>query len=234
MGENILEQVLRQLRQENFAADVAYPGKKYPAIQDAVAAVHIWKVDTAQKTVTVRVCILCPVKMGGSACELQALRATAVLQRMGAACIQDACDYDGLTGVYSTNILAAFYVDTGAENCMLGAGFQIYIDDIPVPYVQSFTGESVTQWEAQYAIGQGEPTGTVAGSGMWKLMLEEQIPAGSEETARSADEFRLLVEKSDGTREIYRNCHWTSVKRKYTSAGLYRLRTGFALGMEED
>ena len=35
MGYSILELVLRRLREEGFAADVAFPGQKYPQIRDA-------------------------------------------------------------------------------------------------------------------------------------------------------------------------------------------------------
>jgi len=33
--------VLRLLRQENFTADIAYPGQKYPVLTEPVAAVHL-------------------------------------------------------------------------------------------------------------------------------------------------------------------------------------------------
>ena len=41
MGISILEQVLYRLRNEEFLADVAYPGQKFPQITKTVAAVHI-------------------------------------------------------------------------------------------------------------------------------------------------------------------------------------------------
>ena len=42
MGMSILDLVLMKLKQYGFTADVAFPGQKYPAISDTVAAV-IWK-----------------------------------------------------------------------------------------------------------------------------------------------------------------------------------------------
>ena len=68
MGISILELVLRRLREENFIADVAFPGQKYPMIKEPVAAVHIEKVDRANLTVTVEVTILCPAETGGTRC----------------------------------------------------------------------------------------------------------------------------------------------------------------------
>jgi hypothetical protein len=53
LGISILELVLRLLRQENFTADIAYPGQKYPVLTEPVAAVHLEKVDRANLTVTV-------------------------------------------------------------------------------------------------------------------------------------------------------------------------------------
>lgn len=80
MGISILELVVQRLREEGFQADIAYPGQKFPRITGPVAAVHIEKVDRANLTVTVEVNILCPAAMGGTACELEALRVTEVLR----------------------------------------------------------------------------------------------------------------------------------------------------------
>ena len=99
MGISILELVLRRLREENFQADVAYPGQKYPLITQPVAAVHIEKVDRANLTVTVEVNIICPAALGGTTCETEALRATEVLRWAGAVCVQNGCVFDGVSRV---------------------------------------------------------------------------------------------------------------------------------------
>ena len=52
MGISILELVLRELRQSQFTADIAYPGQKYPVLKEPVAAVHLQKVDRANLSVT--------------------------------------------------------------------------------------------------------------------------------------------------------------------------------------
>ena len=75
MGYSILELVLRRLRQAGFRADVAYPGQKYPQIGETVATAHIEKVDRANLTVTMEVSIISPAAAGGTACEVEALRA---------------------------------------------------------------------------------------------------------------------------------------------------------------
>ena len=108
MGYSILELVLRALRQENFNADIAYPGQKYPQITESVLAVHISKVDRANLTVTIEVNVICPAALGGTACEMVALRATEVLRWEGAVCVQNGCTYDGVGQVYVVPILATF------------------------------------------------------------------------------------------------------------------------------
>lgn len=233
MGISILELVLRRLREENFKADVAYPGQKYPPIRETVAAVHIQKVDRANMTVTVEVSIICPAGMGGTVCETEALRATEVLRWAGATCIQNGCDYDGMAQAYCVSVLATFTCVTEADDCTMGPGFSVYINDTHIPYAVSFTGEKTVDWEARYAIGEDAAIGTAAGEISWKVTLEELIPAGSGEIAQSSDQFKLRIDKSTGSAETYYGCCWTSVKRSFTQAGLRRVRTGIAMLMEE-
>ena len=96
MGYSILELVLRRLRQAGFRADVAFPGQQFPQIQDTVATVHIEKVDRANLTVTMGVSVISPASVGGTACEVEALRATEILRWEGAVCVQNGCTYDGV------------------------------------------------------------------------------------------------------------------------------------------
>ena len=123
MGISILELVLRRLREANFTADIAYPGQKYPKVDKTVAAVHIQKVDRANMTVTVEVNIICPASMGGTTCELEALRATEILRWSRAVCVQNGCTYDGVAQVYVVAVLATFTCVTEADKCSLGPGF---------------------------------------------------------------------------------------------------------------
>ena len=123
MGYSILELVLRRLREDGFTADIAYPGQKFPLISDTVAAVHIEKVDRANLEVTVEINIICPASMGGTACEVQALRATEVLRWAGAVCVQNGCTYDGVAQVYVVSVLATFTGVTEADDCTVWPGF---------------------------------------------------------------------------------------------------------------
>lgn len=232
MGVSILELVLAVLREEGFAADAAYPGQKFPAITGPVAAVHIEKVDRAGMTVTVEVNILCPASMGGSQCELEALRATEVLRWTGAVCVQNGCSYDGVAQLYRVAVLATFTAVTEADRYRLGPGFYVYLNDLRNPYVTGFTAVLDTGVKAEYAIGQANPAGLSRNEGLWMLQLEELVPAGSEEDAEPAADFELKV-VTDAKTELYESCNWTEIRREYTRNGLRRVRKGFALDRRE-
>ena len=233
MGISILELVLQELRNAEFRADVAFPGQKYPPITETVAAVHIQKVDRAGLTVTVEVNILCPAAMGGTACEVEALRATEVLRWAGAECIQNGCQYDGMAQVYCVDILATFTCITEAEDCAMGPGFSVYLNDLEVPYVVVFTAEEKVERELMYEIGENAPVGITDGKRVWAITLEELIPAGSVQLTQLTDCFKVRVEKSNGHIEIYYDCYWNSESRSCSREGLRRVRKGTAMWMGE-
>lgn len=233
MGYSILELVLRRLREENFTADVAYPGQKFPRITGPVAAVHIEKVDRASLTVTVEVNIICPAAMGGTACEMEALRATEILRWSGAVCIQNGCTYDGVSQVYVAAVLATFTGITEADSCSIGPGFSVYVNEILQPYALAVSEEEVPGTQAEYVMGQSAPAGISQGSCLWYLQLEELIPAGSPETAEPAGAFQLKID-TERKAETYYHCRWTSVKREFTKDGLRRIRKGISMLREEE
>lgn len=228
MGYSILELVLRLLRQANFTADVAFPGQMFPQITETVAAVHIEKVDRANLTVTIEINILCPASMGGTACEVEALRATEILRWGGAVCVQNGCSYDGVAQVYAVPILATFTGVTEAENCTIWPGFYCYVGNQFHHFVVSFTAEQTNGARAEYEMGEADPVGISLGSGLWELELEEQIPAGSPEMEEPEGEFSLEIITEDRV-ETYSGCRWYSVRRQFTKQGLRRIRKGYAL-----
>ena len=233
MGISILELVLRRLREENFQADVAYPGQKYPLITQPVAAVHIEKVDRANLTVTVEVNIICPGSLGGTTCEVEALRATEILRWSGAVCVQNGCTYDGVSQVYVVAIDATFTGITEADSCEIWPGFYAYVNGILQPYAIAFSEEEVPGHQAEYVMGESAPAGTSQGSYLWNIQLEELIPAGSPETVEPADAFKLTIE-TDVKTETYYHCRWTSVKREFSKQGLRRIRKGISMLREEE
>lgn len=232
MGYSILELVLRALRQENFNADIAYPGQKYPQITESVLAVHISKVDRANLTVTIEVNVICPAALGGTACEMVALRATEVLRWEGAVCVQNGCTYDGVGQVYVVPILATFTGVTEPDSCDIGPGFSVYINNIYQPYALAVSEEEEPGYQAEFEMGEAAPMGVSQGSYLWHIQLEELIPAGSPETDEPPGAFQLKI-VTDQKTEIYYSCRWNKIRREFTQKGLRRIRSGIAMLREE-
>lgn len=232
MGHSILELVLRRLREDGFAANIAFPGQKFPQISDTVAAVHIEKVDRANLEVTVEVSIICPASMGGTVCEMQALRATEVLRWAGAVCVQNGCTYDGIAQVYVVSVLATFTGVTEADDCTVWPGFYCYVDNQLHRFAIGFLAVQETGAVAEYEIGEAVPVATSMGSMAWEIQLEELIPVGSPEFASPSDPCIVKI-VTDQKTEIYSGCRWTSVSREFTKQGLRRIRKGIALLREE-
>lgn len=228
MGFSILDMVLGELRNAEFHADVAYPGQKFPQVTKPVAAVHIQKVDRARLMVTVEVNIICPASMGGTACEVEALRATEVLRWSGATCIQNGCTYDGVSQVYVVAVLATYTCITEEDNCVMGPGFSVYINDLYLHHIVNFWEEEVQEREAEYETGEKLPTGISQGKTYWAIGMEEQIPAGSAELEEPAAAFKLRLE-SEGKVETFYHCLWTSTKREFTQEGVRRIRKGISM-----
>lgn len=233
LGYSILELVLQRLKEAGFQAAAAYPGQKFPQIREPKAAVHIEKVDRANMTVTVEISIVCPAAMGGTACELEALRATEVLRSAGAVCVQNGCSYDGVAQVYVVSVLASFTGVTEADKCTIWPGFYCYVGEDVLRFAVSFTSERTEGAIPEYAMGVSQPVGSSLGSGLWEITLEEQIPCGSPEVAEPQGEFTVQIVTEDKT-ETYSGCRWTSVLRQRDKQGLRRVRTGFAQDRTEE
>ncbi len=232
MGYSILELVLRRLREDGFTADIAYPGQKFPQISDTVAAVHIEKVDRANLQVTVEINIICPASMGGTTCEVQALRATEVLRWAGAVCVQNGCTYDGISQVYVVSVLATFTGVTEADDCTVWHGFYCYIDERYHRFAIGFTAVENTGATVEYVIGEATPAGTSIGTPSWEIQLEELIPVGSPEIESPTEPFTMRIETAQKA-EVYSGCRWMQIHREFSKQGLRRIRKGIALGREE-
>ena len=233
MGYSILELVLRRLREDGFTADIAFPGQKFPQISDTVAAVHIEKVDRANLEVTVEISIICPASMGGTACEIQALRATEVLRWSGAVCVQNGCTYDGIAQVYVVSVLATFTGVTEADDCTVWPGFYCYVNERVHRFAVGFTAVEDTGVAAEYVVGEAAPIGTSIGTTGWEIQMEELIPVGSPEITGLAEPCEVKI-VTDQKTEIYSGCRWTQVRREFSRQGLRRIRRGIALKREEE
>lgn len=233
MGISILDLVLRKLRGAGFTADVAYPGQKFPAISDAVAAVHIEKVDRANMTVTVEVNIICPAAQGGTTCEVEALRATEALRWAGAVCVQNGCTYDGVSQVYIVSVLATFTGITEESRCTLGPGFLVFINELQHPFAVSFSETEVREVQAEFTTAEDAPIGISGGAYYWTFTLEELIPAGNGEEEEPVEPFQLRIE-TDAKIETYYHCKWTSIQRSFSREGLRVIRKGISMLRQEE
>lgn len=171
--------------------------------------------------------------MGGTACEVEALRATEILRWSGAVCIQNGCTYDGISQVYVVAILATFTCVTEASKCSLGPGFRAYINDIVQPNAIAFSEEEVSGVQAEYVTGESAPAGASQGSSLWYIQLEELFPAGTPEKAEPVGAFTLEI-STDVKTELYYHCRWTSVKREFSREGLRKTRKGIAMLRQEE
>lgn len=231
MDMSILELVLQKLQEDGFAVGVAYPGQTFPRITDVMAAVHIEKVDRSNLTVTVEANILCPGSMGGTECETEALRAVETLRRAGGSCVQQACRYDGISQMYVVPVLATFTCMTWEGVCVMGPGFQAHINGIRQKFAVRFQGTEEREYQAEYEMGQTEPTELLRSPTVWHLELEELIPAGFEPTPEPGETFELKISTLFRI-ETYSGCRWLSVKREYTGEGLRRSYKGIAMARE--
>lgn len=231
MGYSILELVLRRLREEGFTASVAYPGQVFPQITETVAAVHIEKVDRANLTVTIEITMVCPAALGGTQCEMDALRATEILRWSGAVCVQNGCRYDGVAQVYMVSILATYVGITEENSCVIWPGFYCYVDERYHRYAVDFQTEQTTDMQVVTSMGQPGVLSLCPGQELWQIRLEELIPAGSEEVQEPEGDFEVKI-ISDLITETFYGCRWTSVQRQRSRQGLRRIRKGYALGRE--
>ena len=167
MGMSILDLVMKKLRQYGFTADVAFPGQKYPTITDTVAAVHLESVDRTERTVTVEVNIISPAALGGTHCEVEALRATEALRWAGGRCIQKGCTYDGVSQVYMVAVQATFIGVTGEDSYTSGPGFLVFINNVYQSRSRVFRGEATSDCAVGHAMGQTLPTALAPGNKVW-------------------------------------------------------------------
>ena len=232
MGNSILELVLRRLRQAGFRADAAYPGQKYPQIGETVATAHIGKVDRNNLTVTMEVSIISPAATGGTACEVEALRATEILRWSGAVCIQNGCVYDGVSQVYVVSILATFTGTTDENACVIWPGLYCSLDGILQRFAPHVRIEEVTGRQVEFATGEAVPAGVSEGCHYWNIELEEVIPAGSSVSAEPETGFVMKFVTDDKTEE-FSGCVWQTTSRAYSKEGLHRIHRGVALARKE-
>jgi hypothetical protein len=115
----------------------------------------------------------------------------------------------------------------------MGPGFRVYLKENLVPFAVSFQAEQIVDVETRYEMGENAPIGIGKGKWIWKLRLEELIPAGNAEAMDPEGGFALRLE-TDTIKETYYQCHWNSIHREFTRQGLRRIRTGISVFRKEE
>lgn len=227
MGSVILQEVLRILRRNGIPAEQTRPGRKYPQITEAVAAVHILRAEPDRYSVTMEISVVCPGAMGAGRCEAEGLRICRMLQEMGARCVQHGYQYEGMARIGHVSIEATF---TGWElsgEWVPGPGFQVIMGGSPLPWVTQFHAEMTEDIQPLHEICAGEPEQIPRGRRQWVIQLEQLIPMDHGEMDLPEAPFRVVVER-EGVNTVYEGCRWTSVSRVYNREGLLRRCTGLA------
>lgn len=226
MGSVILTKVQDELEIAGFSVNTAYPGEKFPKIQETVATVHMERLDGNSQEATVEVDIICPASLGGTMCEYQAFTATEALTAVGASCIQNGCVYHAATNTFMVKIHATFAGNTQNEDGTVGPGFQVYINNVMQPYAIGFTSQKEADHKMVYSAGIGLPNGSTVGPLLYSFRLEEMIPLGQAAAAEPSEPFSLRMESETSVEKMFM-CRCTKIQREYTKEGLRRIRMGF-------
>lgn len=182
-----------------------YPGEKYIRPESPVTAVNIYSVENGDIVVAAEV-----FAVRAEDCENTADQAVEALEAAGFTCAVGSCRFHEKMGLFSMRILVR-RVEEAKLQCA------VYLNKVLLPYVTAFSSSS-TAVLSQHTSDEGV-TEILQGTKVWTLTVEELIPADVEPETDSQESFVLAVER-DGGVEVYRECHWETVRREETTAGL--------------
>ena len=214
MGQSIVDRTVSRLREGNFRAAAACPGEKVPALSDLAVAVALHEVDLGEKTAVLEVSVLAPSALGAQACQTAALAVGQLLQNDGASCIQDACEFDGLAGLFRVRILARYAGTAYSDDWTERAGFSVNLGDQTLSSLVSFTARRVA--------GEDGISGAV-----WEFQLEEFFRPEDTEPEDVEEPFVLRMFRPLQT-ETFRACSWTEQQRVTEQTGTRQIRKGTA------
>lgn len=218
MGKSIVALAVEKLRAEGFRAAEACPGQKLPALTDIAVAVDLEEVDLREKTAALQISVLAPSSMGAQACQKAALTVGQVLQADGADCVQNGCEFDGLTNLFCTKLTAKYAGTASAENWASRAGFSVSLNDVQLGSLVSFTARRET-----------DETVTEISDAKWFFEVEEFFrPEDTEETAPQGS-FTMIVRRPLQM-ETFRECVWTYQQRVTEQTGTRQIRRGTSIG----
>lgn len=217
MAASVVIKVLNALDEAGILAETAYPGRKMPNISEARTAVCLERMDHTQRTATVLVTVMVPVRMGGGACEDMAVQVGALLEQMGGVCVQEECRFNGYADAFYIRVLGTFRGAAAMDTWGSTSDFEVQISGEPLKNAVSF--------KAEQAVDQ--VTGTPLSTSVWTFRIVEEFGRGEAPTASPAEPFNVYVVRS-ATTERYGECSWIACQLENTSTGMRQVRTGIS------
>lgn len=219
MGKMTTDEVVDILTNAGIRCARGYPGERMPQLQKPAVAVNPEREE--EKSITLAVHVLSPVKDGARVCEDFALRVTGLLRQHHGVCVQEACRHDGRGDRFSVRILAQFAEEP--PDCP----FSVHLGGQWLRYAVRFAGEQQVELEPVGAMGQAEAAGVLRQDKGWRFTLEERYPPNAREIDPPAEPFLIQVRRGV-LGELYDGCRWQSVLREDTPEGLRLVRVGRA------
>ena len=217
MAASLVIKVINALDDAGILADTAYPGGKMPNISEARVAVCLQKMDHTQRTATVLVTVMVPVKMGGGACEDMAIRVGSLLEQLGGVCVQEECCFNGYADAFYIRVLGTFRGAAAMDTWGSTSDFEVQIGGETLKNAISF--------KAEQAVDQ--VTGTPLSTSVWTFKIVEEFGRGQSPDPSPAEPFTLYVLRSADV-ESYDACSWVACQLENTNTGLRQIRTGVA------
>lgn len=217
MAASLVIKVLNALEDAGILADTAYPGGKLPNISEERTAVCLQKMDHTQRTATVLVTVMVPVRMGGGACEDMAIRVGALLEQMGGVCVQEECRFNGYADAFYIRVLGTFHGAEAMDSWGTSSDFEVQIGGEALKNAVSF--------KAEQAVDQ--VTGTPLSTSVWTFKIVEEFGRGQSPVPSPAEPFNVYMVRSAGV-ERYDTCSWIACQLENTSTGMRQIRTGVA------
>lgn len=217
MAASLVIKVINALDDAGILADTAYPGGKMPNISEARVAVCLQKMDHTQRTATVLVTVMVPVKMGGGACEDMAIRVGSLLEQLGGVCVQEECCFNGYADAFYIRVLGTFRGAAAMDTWGSTSDFEVQIGGETLKNAISF--------KAEQAVDQ--VTGTPLSTSVWTFKIVEEFGRDQSPTPSPAEPFNVYMVRSAGV-ECFDTCTWVACQLENTSTGMRQIRTGVA------
>ena len=203
MVSNRINTAVNALKAAGISAVRGYPEGMIPDLKSAMAAVTVASSDL--RSTELAVTIFSPK---GVDCEQYAQQAARVLRSQGFVCKVGACDFDGVSQLFSVKVTALW--KESLHN-------KVLINDQILSYATDFSAVQTRQ------VQPANDGGVAQGEKVWTLAVQEWLPFTEPVTADQQGAFTLRVMHENCT-EIYANCYWLSITLEEGDGGLVRKR----------